>query len=144
MEVIRLSHEGSSKLLVCDMQAGGGAGVELNVHHHTYDRSRLPWEYEAGEVVVLCGGEGGCHKKMHECLTNFRRYVMPRLTPGTFTVINGALSVGLAHHKPEIIAHALAALMASPSSIVRFGAEWHGDSIKDLKKESFAGSKPCG
>lgn len=128
----------------CAICRQGGPGVELNVHHHAYDRSRLPWEYEASEVAVWCGGENGCHKKMHECLTNFRRYVMSRLTPNTMGVINGALSVGLAHHTPEVIAHALAALMASPSSIVRFATDWHGGNIKDLRKESFAGSKPCG
>lgn len=125
----------------CAICRQGGPGVELNVHHHAYDRDRLPWEYEASEVAVLCRS---CHGAMHECLTNFRRYVMPRLTPNTFTVINGALSVGLAHHQPDMVANALASMISSPASIVRFAADWHGDRIKHLRKESFAGSKPCG
>ena len=107
----------------CQLCRQGGEGIELNVHHWSYERDRLPWEYEAHEVAVLCGGEGGCHKRMERGLQAFRRHVWRKLNPSAMDLLNGALTVALDHHEPEEVGHAIANLIASPSAVRRFAHE---------------------
>ena len=40
-----------------------GTTNDLNVHHIRYIEGRLPWEYDNGDLVTLCGT---CHKALHE------------------------------------------------------------------------------
>lgn len=104
----------------CQMCRQGGPGRELNVHHWAYERDRLPWEYEAGEVAVLCKG---CHGRMHDELQAFRRFVFGRLSPESFKVLNGSLAVGLERHDATELAYALAGLILSPGAIPRFAGD---------------------
>jgi hypothetical protein len=40
----------------------------LNVHHMSYERGRLPWEYPDNQLVTLCED---CHAEVHEFLRGF-------------------------------------------------------------------------
>lgn len=105
----------------CAICRQGGSGIELNVHHHAYDGTRLPWEYETHEVAVLCKP---CHGQMHGALQEFRKHVFRLLTPQTFNVLNGALAVGLTQYEPLTFCHALANLAGSPGSVQRFAESY--------------------
>ncbi len=118
----------------CERCRRGGPGVELNVHHHAYEADRLPWEYERHEVAVLCGGPSGCHGLLHGCLKEFRRHVFAHLTPQSFRVLNGALTVGLTHNDPLQLCHAIANLVSSPGSIERFANDWSSEKEGNFKK----------
>lgn len=102
----------------CQVCKRGGAGVELNVHHHAYSTARQPWEYEPDEIAVLCKP---CHVEMHECLQAFRRHVFRHLTPASFRTLNGALAVGFANMDGLTLAQAIAALVSTPGAVERFG-----------------------
>jgi hypothetical protein len=91
------------------------------VHHWKYHPGRNPWEYDMGEVVLLCGG---CHDKFHELLQDFRKYIFPRVPANAFQVLNGALAVGLSKHDPLVLMYAIASLVASPGSVQRFADAW--------------------
>lgn len=123
-------------------------GVRLVVHHPFYVSGRRLWEYELHEVQVLCGGEHGCHSRMHERLEQFKRYVFPRLTPDAFAHLNGALSVGLRAYGAERVGYAVAELLSDGRLTARYADAWlsKDNQRKCLinEKESFAGSKACG
>lgn len=95
--------------------------VITHVHHLFYDASRMPWEYECDEVVLLCQS---CHHEMHDRLKEFRKYVFGKLNPQTFRVLNGALAVGLVHNNPLELVHAIASMCSSPNSVKRFANDW--------------------
>lgn len=87
------------------------------VHHWKYYPGRKPWEYELGEVVLVCAD---CHRLFHKHLQDFRQYIFPRVTPQAFAVLNGALAVALTHYDALEFMYALASLAASPGSVKRF------------------------
>ena len=95
-----------------------------NVHHVFYDPDRQPWEYAADEVVILCED---CHKRLHSHLNAFRKHVFGKLSPNTFQVLNGALSVGLAQYDPLQFVHALAEFVSSPRAIENFSRSWQAE-----------------
>jgi hypothetical protein len=97
------------------------ANKTTNVHHWKYYPDRAPWEYELGEVAVLCVE---CHDTAHGHLQDFRRYVFPRLSPPAFRALNGALVAGLTKHDPIVIAYALAEMVATPGAVERFAKAW--------------------
>ena len=41
----------------------GTSESTLHVHHRAYFKGREPWEYEAGQLEVLCEG---CHEDLHD------------------------------------------------------------------------------
>lgn len=104
-------------------QACGVTGDEarLDVHHHAYDRDRLPWEYDRSELSVLCRP---CHRETHEALQRFRKHVFGKMTPKALNVITGALAVGIDSYNQELVASAIAGLMATPASVNRFASDW--------------------
>jgi hypothetical protein len=108
----------------CQICKRSGTTRTLSVHHNYYDATRPKWDYELSDVRVLCGE---CHAGLHERLNEFRRYVFARLTPESFGVINGALSVGLVGYRPMMLAYALAELVGSPSSVERFASSYKGE-----------------
>lgn len=123
---IRQNHGGCCR--VCKRR-----DVVTQVHHLFYDAQRKPWEYTAEEVVLLCAD---CHEQTHEHLQNFRRIVFGKLTPRTFEILNGALSVGLDHNDPLELCHAIANMCASPGSVKRFAHDWNSLKLKSqLEKE---------
>lgn len=100
---------------------------QTQVHHWKYYPGRMPWEYDMGEVCVICAD---CHERYHEHLQNFRKYIFPRLGAQAFQVLNGALTVGLNNHKPLELAYAIASLVSSPRSVARFLEDWKKDPPK--------------
>lgn len=89
---------------------------DLQTHHNFYDAERLPWEYEAAEVRVLCGI---CHEGIEEGLKNFRKFVAPLLTPEQFKLLNGALLVGLSRHERSSLLTALVELVGEGRLVSR-------------------------
>lgn len=47
-----------------------GTTNDLNVHHIRYIDGRMPWEYDNGDLVTLCGK---CHKELHEEIERKRK-----------------------------------------------------------------------
>ena len=101
------------------------------VHHFFYDKSRLPWEYKAHEVVLLCDS---CHNELHEQLKVFRRFVFGQLTPRSMQVLNGALAVALKEYDPLTFTHALAEFVSQPGMVKRYAEAW-GEPKKKAKSE---------
>jgi len=96
--------------------------VKLNVHHYCYDPERKIWEYERSEVAVLCEG---CHKEMHECLQQFRKFVFGYLTPASFKALNGSLAAAQEYrYDPLILTRAIAEMVSTPRSIEHFSKAW--------------------
>ena len=93
----------------------------LNVHHIAYKQGMEPWEYDVGDVVVLCEV---CHNEMHAELQKFRQYVFGKLTPQAFKILNGALAVALRTYEPLVFAHALAEFVSTPSLVKRYADAW--------------------
>lgn len=95
--------------------------ARLNVHHIFYDWRRKLWEYEPSELIVLCEP---CHDALGKQLSVFRKTVFGKLDHQSFTVLNGALSVGLTQYDPLVFAHALAEFVSSPSMVERYAKAW--------------------
>ena len=95
--------------------------VRLNVHHHAYEKGRMPWDYTLAEVSVLCWE---CHEAMHAQLQAFRRVVFSKLSPNEFRVLNGALAVGCDEYDRTKLVYAIASLVSSPGAVERFAKEW--------------------
>lgn len=85
--------------------------VPLQLHHNFYDRNKEPWEYDNKDFKVLCSV---CHKKFTDELIFFRRDVLPRMNVQAMRVLNRALSIGLQHNDPLIIAYAIGAVVSNP------------------------------
>ena len=64
------------------------ARANLNTHHNYYDSQRLPWEYDAGEVRVLCNS---CHQAFEAALKDFRKRGASLLTPAQLSRITEAI-----------------------------------------------------
>lgn len=99
----------------------GETQARLDVHHHFYERGRLPWQYERTELAVLCRQ---CHRDIHGALGSFRRFVMPRLRPEHLKVLTGALLAGLRAHGAQHVVSAIAGLMSDQAATKRFALEW--------------------
>jgi hypothetical protein len=97
------------------------------VHHWKYYPGRMPWEYDMGEVTLLCAG---CHDQAHNSLQHFRKFVFPRLSPAAFRVLNGALAVGLSKYNQLELCYAIAELVSNPGSVKRFCDDWAKSSKK--------------
>lgn len=95
--------------------------IELNVHHIAYEEGKQPWEYAHDDVVLLCRG---CHRELHDQLKQFRRFVFGKMTPQSFKILNGALSVAFDKHDPLKFAHALADFVGTPSVVDRHSKAW--------------------
>jgi hypothetical protein len=78
-------------------------------------------DIDVKHCVLLCDP---CHGQLKQGLATFRRFVFSKLTPRAIEVLNGALAVGLDHNEPLTLAHAIAELCASPSSVQRFAEAW--------------------
>lgn len=95
--------------------------VVTQVHHWCYDKDRDPWQYTVSEVAILCKG---CHEEYHKHLNDFRRFIFPRLTPRSFQVLNGALSVALKEYDGLDVAYAFAELVSNTGAIKRLSDSW--------------------
>jgi hypothetical protein len=84
------------------------------------------------EVVLLCRP---CHKELHEHLNQFRKFVFTKLTPQSFRVLNGALSVALDHYDPLIFAHALAEFVSDTESVNQYAAKWGRTAVRRTEEE---------
>lgn len=47
----------------------GNGEITLNVHHKEYFKGRDPWQYEVGQLSVLCEA---CHEMQHESLSKLK------------------------------------------------------------------------
>lgn len=95
--------------------------VSTQVHHFGYQPHLKPWEYPDEDVALLCRG---CHESIHAELSKFRRFVFRKMSPASFRVLNGALSVGLEHYDPLAFSYAVAEMASSPGSVERFSEAW--------------------
>lgn len=104
--------------------------VALQVHHTFYDFDRQLWDYGENEVMVLCVG---CHRELHDELTQFRKWVFKYLNPQSFRVLNGALAVGLTQYDPLVFVHALAEFVSNPNLVKNHAAAWGMSSENKVK-----------
>lgn len=109
---------------VCEICRGASGSRVLQIHHTFYDPARKPWEYFIHEVQLLCDI---CHKRSHDSLREFRKYVFGKISPAHFKVLNGSLAVGLREYDPLKLVYAIASLICSPRSVELFYQDWIRD-----------------
>ncbi len=107
--------------------------VVLQVHHLFYDFNRKLWEYDNGDVIVLCKS---CHDEIHAELKTFRKHVFRYLSGRTFKILNGALAVGLTQYDPLVFVHALAEFVSNVGLVNNHAKAW---GMKAENKNEFHG-----
>lgn len=95
--------------------------IQLQVHHIFYDFDRKLWEYEAGEVMVLCVG---CHQSITDELKQFRKHVFKYFNGPTLKILNGALAVAMTQYDPAVFVHALAEFVGNQRLVENHAKAW--------------------
>ena len=97
------------------------ADVQLEVHHLFYEFERKLWEYEPGEVMVLCRE---CHQSITAELKSFRKNVFRYFTGETLKILNGVLAVGMTQYDPTVFVHALAEFTGNRRLVENHAKAW--------------------
>lgn len=89
-------------------------GKVIQCHHNFYDLSREPWEYDIGEVRVLCSE---CHESFHFNLNEIRKNFLPYFDCGSLQILARVLPLLLVNNDSRTVAMALAKLATQPGTI---------------------------
>lgn len=112
----------------------------LHVHHLFYD-GREPWEYEEGEMTVLCDV---CHQGEHEWRKDAEHELLQALrkrgffAQSIFRIVNGFNNVNI-YREEDVTASVIEWVMSNGSIFERLENQyfmWLHNELERIKKES--------